>query len=140
MNEIEEGRQNQYKKKVHYTECFLKQETVIKFFDYYYLVISEARYEASCRKWLKLLTPNQILQRLPVALAQVKVGDKSENLLNEICQLTCSLYQTKEITKKMCNNIMNSIKLYCKKWTLYLSILEVVKHLVFTDYYSIFQI
>ena len=62
---------------------FKARNSVIKFFDYFYLVISEARYEASRRKWLKLLTPNQMLQRLPVVLAQVKVGDKSENLLNE---------------------------------------------------------
>ena len=58
---------------------------------------------------LKLLTPKQKLQRITIALAQVKVGNKSENLLNEIGQLIYSLYQTKEITKKPYNNIMNSI-------------------------------
>ena len=49
-------------------------------------------------------------QRLPIALAQVKVGNKSENLLNKIKQIMYSLYQAKEITKKVYNNIMNSIK------------------------------
>ena len=49
---------------------------------------------------LKILTPKQILQGLPIALAQVKAGNNSENLLNEIRQIVYSLYQTKEITKK----------------------------------------
>ena len=60
-------------------------------------------------KGLKILTPKQMLQRLPVALAQVKAGNTCENLLNEICQITYSLYRAKEITKKVYNNIMNSI-------------------------------
>ena len=58
---------------------------------------------------LKLLTPKQVLQRITIALAQVKAGNTSENLLNKIGQLIYSLYQTKEITKKAYNNIMNSI-------------------------------
>ena len=51
-----------------------------------------------------------MLQRLPIALSQVKVGSTSENVLNEIRQIIYSLYQQKEITKKVYNNIMNSIK------------------------------
>ena len=57
---------------------------------------------------LKILTPKQILQRLPIAPAQVKADDTSENLLNKICQITYFLYQAKEITIKKINNIMNS--------------------------------
>ena len=49
-------------------------------------------------------------QRLPIALSQVKAGSTSENVLNEIRQIIYSLYQQKEITKKVYNNIMNSIK------------------------------
>ena len=49
---------------------------------------------------LKILTPKQMLQRLPITLAQLKAGNTSENLLNEIRQITYSLYQAKEITKK----------------------------------------
>ena len=60
---------------------------------------------------LKILSPKQVLQRLPIALAQVKVGNTSENLLNEIRQIIYSLYREKEIAKKVHNNIMNSIKL-----------------------------
>ena len=51
-----------------------------------------------------------MIQRLPIALAQVKAGNTSENLLNEIRQIIYSSYQAKEITKKVYNNIMNSIK------------------------------
>ena len=39
------------------------------------------------RKGLKILTPKQMLQRLPIALAQVKAGNNSESLLNEIRQI-----------------------------------------------------
>ena len=60
---------------------------------------------------LKMLTPNQMLKRLPIALAQVKAGNNSESLLNEIRQIVYSLYRSKEITKKVYNNIINSIKI-----------------------------
>ena len=59
---------------------------------------------------LKILTPNQMVKRLPIALAQVKAGNNSESLLNEIRQIVYSLYRSKEITKKVYNNIINSIK------------------------------
>ena len=58
---------------------------------------------------LKVLTPKQMLQRLPIALAQVKAGNNSESLLNEIRQIVYSLYQSKQITKKVYNNIIKSI-------------------------------
>ena len=57
-----------------------------------------------------------MLRRLPIAIAQVKVVNTSENLLNKIHQLIYSLFQAKEITKKVYKNIMNSIKLYYKNW------------------------
>ena len=47
---------------------------------------------------LKILTPNQMLKRLPIALAQVKAGNNSGSLLNEIRQIVYSLYRSKEIT------------------------------------------
>ena len=58
---------------------------------------------------LKILTRKQMLQRLPIVLAQVKGGNNSENLLNEIRQIVYSLYQSKEITKKVYNNLMKSL-------------------------------
>ena len=60
-------------------------------------------------KGLKILTPKQMLQRLPIALAQVKAGNNSENLLNEIRQIVYSLYQSKQITKKVYNSIIEPI-------------------------------
>ena len=51
-----------------------------------------------------------MFQRLPIALAQVKAGDNFESLLNEIRQIVYSLYQSKQITKKVYNNIIESIQ------------------------------
>ena len=45
---------------------------------------------------LKILTPNQMLKRLPIGLAQTKAGNNSESLLNEIRQIVYSLYRSKE--------------------------------------------
>ena len=52
-----------------------------------------------------------MLQRLPIAFAQIKAGNTSESLLNEIRRIIYSLYRAKEITKKVYNNLMNAIKL-----------------------------
>ena len=49
---------------------------------------------------LKILTWKQVFQRLPIALAQVKAGNNSESLLNEIRHIVYSLYQSKQITKE----------------------------------------
>ena len=59
---------------------------------------------------LKILTPNQMLKRLPIALAQIKAGNNSESLLNEVIQIVYYLYRSKKITKMLYNNIINSIK------------------------------
>ena len=56
--------------------------------------------EIEQRAGLKTLTPKQMLQTLPIALAQVKPGNNPESLLNEIRQIVYSLYQSKQITKK----------------------------------------
>ena len=50
-----------------------------------------------------------MLQRLPIALAQVKAGNNSESLLYEIRQIAYSLYQSEQITEKVYNNIIKSI-------------------------------
>ena len=72
--------------------------------------LEESQEGEGVNEMLKKLTPNQMLKRLPIALAQVKAGNNSESLLNEIIQIVCSLYRSKEITKKVNNNIINSIK------------------------------
>ena len=60
-----------------------------------------------CGQGLKISTPNQVVQRIPIALTQVKIDKTFENLLNEIRQIINSLYRAKETTKNLYNNIMN---------------------------------
>ena len=88
------------------------REEVISFFRDYIEMLSDANYDAKQNETegtgVKILTPKQMLQRLPIALAQVKAGN-SESLLNEIRQIVYSLYQSKQITKRAYNNIIKSI-------------------------------
>ena len=95
------------------TRFYFPREEVINFFKDYVEILSDANYNAKQNKTegkgLKILTAKQMLQRLPIALAQVKAGNNSENLLNEIRQIIYSLYQSKEITKKVYNNLMKSL-------------------------------
>ena len=65
---------------------------VIALFDDYTAIVSKDKYKAKHGKRCNLLTPKQMLQRLPIALAEVKVGNTSESLLNEIRQIIYSLY------------------------------------------------
>ena len=58
---------------------------------------------------LKILTPNQMLSRLPITLAQLKAGNNSEKLKNEIRQLLYSLYKSKKLTKNVYNNLIKTI-------------------------------
>ena len=88
--------------------CKARNEA-IKFYDDYSLMMSEAKYRANKGTGLKILTPKQLPQRLPTALEQVKAGNNSERLLNEIRQIVYSLYQSKQITEKVYNNIIKSI-------------------------------
>ena len=60
-------------------------------------------------KGFKILTPNQMLSRLPITLAQLKAGNNSEKLKNEIRQLLYSLYRSKNMTKQVYNNLINYI-------------------------------
>ena len=75
------------------------RKEVIKFFDGYFSLVSEAKIKATEGTGLKILTPKQMFQSLPIALKQVKAHNNSENLLNEIRQIVYSLYQSKQITK-----------------------------------------
>ena len=58
-------------------------------------------------KGLKILTPNQMLSRLPISLAQLKVGNNSEKLRNEIRELFYSLYRSKKLSKKLYNSLVD---------------------------------
>ena len=60
-------------------------------------------------KGLKILTPNQMLSRLPISLAQLKAGNNSEKLKNEIRQILYSLYKSKKLTKNVYKSLVNII-------------------------------
>ena len=89
------------------------RQKIIKLLNDNAKIRSEAIYKSKQNetkgKGLKILTPKQMLKGFPIALAQVKSGNNSENLLNEIRQIVYSLYQSKEITKKVYNNLMKSL-------------------------------
>ena len=107
------------------------QEAAIKLFNGYSSAVSEAKYKTihgkgipnmladiacvakvSGHSKLKILDRKQMFQRLSIPLTQVKASNTFENLTNEIRQIIYFLYQAKEITKKVYDNIMNSIELY----------------------------
>ena len=128
LNILRKGNKNPRQKKTlsNIENYFNARNSAIKFIeDYYSSMILEAKRLAkedqegkgtnemsrvNASERLKILTPNQMLKRLLIALAQVKAGNNSESLLNEIRQIVYSLYRSKEITKKVYNNIINSIK------------------------------
>ena len=80
---------------------YKSREAVIKLFNDYSLIVSEAKQKVKYGKGFKILTPKQMLQRLPAALAQVIAGNTSENLLNEIRQIIYSLYREKKDQKSI---------------------------------------
>ena len=60
-------------------------------------------------QWLKILTPNQMLSRLPISLAQPNAGNNSEKLKNEIRQLLYSLYRSKKLTEQLYKSLIDTI-------------------------------
>ena len=91
------------------------REEVINFFKDYVKMILDAGYKEKQGgtkqnetkqdgAGLKILTPKQMFQRLPIALAHVKAVNNSESFFNEIRQTVYSLYQSKQIAKKVYNN------------------------------------
>ena len=60
-------------------------------------------------KGIKILTPNQMLSRLPISLAQLQAGNNPNKLKNEIRQLLYSLYRSKNMTKQVYNNLIKHI-------------------------------
>ena len=116
VNKVKIGGKNcEQEKVVTNLENFYKsREQVLNFLRDYTKMFIDASYNAKQDETkgtgLKILTPKQLLQRSPVALAQVKAGNNSENLINEIRQIVYSLYESKEITKKVYNNIIKSMQ------------------------------
>ena len=74
--------------------------------------IVELNNENQLGEGLKILTPDQMLSRLPITLAQLKAGNNSQKLINEIRQLLYSLYCSKKLTKAINNHLINAIS----KW------------------------
>ena len=115
INEVKIGGKNSEQDKVvNNLGNFYKSREVLDFFRDYTKMFFDASYKAKQDETqgtgLKILTPKQMLQRLLIALAQVEAGNNSENLWNEIRQIVYSLYQSKEITKKVYNNIIKLIQ------------------------------
>ena len=115
LNIIRIGNKNDNQKKVLANAYILfnGRNNAIKLIEDYGSMILDAKRLAKEEEegtGLKILTPNQMLKRLPIALAKIKAGNNSESLLNEIRQIVYSLYRSKEITKNVYNNIINSIK------------------------------
>ena len=114
LNNIKIGKKSiEQKETINLENTYLSREEVVNFFRDYIEMTSDANYDSKHRetkeKGLKILTPKQMIQRLPIALAQVKAGNNSESVLKEIRQIVYSLYQLKQITKKVFNNIIKSI-------------------------------
>ena len=116
LNDVKMGRKTpKQKERITNLENFYKsREEVFSFFrDYTKMMLDSncsTKQDVTKGTGLKILTSKQMRQRLPIALAQVKADNNSESLLNETRQIVCSLYQSKEITKKVFNNIIKSIK------------------------------
>ena len=114
LNTIRRGSKNASQKRTlaNINILFNARDNAIKFIEGYSSMILEAKKLAKEQEGtgLKILTPNQMLKRLPIALAQIKAGNNSESLLNEIRQIAYSLYRSKEITKKVYSNKIKSIK------------------------------
>ena len=88
LGEIKKGNKSKDQKNTLFNvEMFYKaRNEAIKFYDDYSLMMSEAKVKAVKGTGLKLLSPKQMLESLPITLAQIKAGNNSERLLNEISQ------------------------------------------------------
>ena len=91
-----------------------QSETKILWTTRYYMTELESEESAAQRtnqigQGLKILTPNQMLSRLPIFLAQLKAGNNSQKLKNEIRQLLYSLYRSKKVTKTIYSHLINAI-------------------------------
>ena len=117
LNEVKMGNKTiEQRQTISNLEKFYKSRgEVINFFRDFIEMLSDANYDARKNetegKGLKTLTPKKILQRLPIALAQVKAGNNLKNLLNEIRPILYSLHQSRQITKKVYNSIIKSINI-----------------------------
>ena len=84
---------------------------MLKMFNYLGEIFNGPTGEESAteEKVLKTVTPNQMLNRLPISLAQLKAGNNSEKIKNEIRQLLYSLYRSKKLTKQLYKSLISII-------------------------------
>ena len=68
---------------------------------------AEGRYKLG--EGLKILTPDQMLGRLPITIAQLKAGNNSQKLINKIRQVLYSLYRSQKLTKTIYNHLFNTL-------------------------------
>ena len=116
LNEVARGNPkkksaDQIKAIANIKNLYKSREKVVDLFDDFAMIRCKAKYKTKHGTGLKISTPKQMLQRLSIAVAQIKAGNNTESLLNEIGQIIYSLYQSKEIAKKVYNNIIKSIHL-----------------------------
>ena len=101
LNTIRKGNKsaNQKRTLANINVLFNARDNAIKFYEDYSSMIFEARKLTREQEGegLKMLTPNQMLKRLPIALAQIKAGNNSESLLNEIRQIVYCFYRSKKL-------------------------------------------
>ena len=108
ISNVKIGKKTDNQKKVitNLENVYISREEVINFFRDYGKMVLDAAYKSKQNetegKGLEILTPKQMLQRLTIAVAL-------ESLLNEIRQIIYFLYESKQITKKLYNNIIKSI-------------------------------
>ena len=97
---------------------YIAWENVIELFDDCF---TEVKYKTSYGEKIKILTPKQIIQRLLVAIAQVRTVNTTENLVNEIRQIIYFLSRANKITEKVYSSITNSIQLLYKVDTIFMN-------------------
>ena len=113
MGDQKDKLEEQFKVTDNVTNLYESREKVVQLFNNYVKNMSKNIYKQKISlkiTSLEILTPKQMLRRLQIALAQIKEGNNSETLSNEVRQIVYSLYQSKEITKKVYNDIITSIK------------------------------
>ena len=102
LNNIQKGIKNASKDDINKIEEMYKIVDIIELI----LNFNEGNQEG---QGLKILTPNQMLSRLPITLVQLNAGNNSEKLKNEIRQLLYSLYRPKKLIKQIYKSLINII-------------------------------
>ena len=87
----------------------IENEGLNKMFEIVKEIVRFSRQNQQKGQGIKILTPNQMLNRLPIALTQLQAGNNFNKLKNEIRQLFYSLYRSKNMTKQVYNNLINYI-------------------------------